>query len=61
MSGISFKTDKKGKQTAVTIDLKKHRRLWEDFYDSFLIEQRRNEPRIDWETAKKMLNKKRAK
>jgi len=30
MSGIQFLTDEKGRKTAVLIDLKKHRAIWED-------------------------------
>ena len=55
MSGISFVSDEKGKTTAVMIDLKKHRRVWEDFYDRLIIDERKSEPRIKWETAKKIL------
>lgn len=55
MSGISFVSDEKGKTTAVMIDLKKHRRVWEDFYDKLIIESRKNEPRVKWETVKKNL------
>lgn len=55
MSGISFVSDEKGKTTAVMIDLKKHRRVWEDFYDRLIIDERKSEPRIKWETANKIL------
>ena len=34
-------------------DLKKQRRLWEDFYDRALAKQRASEPRESLETAKK--------
>lgn len=57
MNGINFVTDDKGKPTAVLIDLKKHRQVWEDVYDSILIEKRKSEKRIPWETAKKILAK----
>jgi hypothetical protein len=30
MTGIKFITDEKGRKTAVIIDLKKHKALWED-------------------------------
>jgi hypothetical protein len=45
MKGIQFLIDDQGEKTAVLIDLKKNRNLWEDFYDRTLAEQRRNEPR----------------
>lgn len=52
-NGFRFLVDEKGDKTAVLIDLNKHRRLWEDFYDLMMIEARRNDPRLDWETSKK--------
>ncbi|MCL4706319.1 hypothetical protein KJ068_14210 [bacterium] len=58
-NGFRFLIDEKGDKTAVLIDLNKHRRLWEDFYDLMMIEARRNDPRMDWKTAKKQLLTKR--
>lgn len=58
MSGISFVTNEKGKKTAVIIELSRHKRLWEDFYDTLLIEQRKNEERIPWDKAKDLLRRK---
>ena len=37
--------DDTGRKTAVQIDLKSQARLWEDFYDRALAEQRASEPR----------------
>ena len=45
MEGIQYVLDDKGEKTAVLIDLKKHRDLWEDFYDVALARERMNEPR----------------
>ena len=45
MRGIQFLTDEAGHKTAVLIDLKRNRVLWEDFYDTLLARKRRNEPR----------------
>ena len=45
MSGIQFLTDEAGHRTAVLIDLKRNRVLWEDFYDTLLASKRWNEPR----------------
>ena len=45
MSGIQFLTDEAGHKTAVLIDLKRNRVVWEDFYDTLLARKRRNEPR----------------
>lgn len=45
MEGITFAVDDKGRRASVIIDLKKHAALWEDIYDSLLVEQRKGEPR----------------
>jgi len=58
-NGFQFIVDADGNKTAVLVNLKKHRRLWEDFYDLLIVESRREEPRIDWQTAKQRLLKKR--
>jgi hypothetical protein len=44
MTGISYLVDDAGKKTGVIFDLRKHRRIWEDFHDHLLIESRRHEP-----------------
>ncbi len=43
MSGIQFVTDEKGRKIAVQIDLRKHRALWEEFWDGLVSESRRRE------------------
>ena len=48
MTGIQFLTDNKGRKTAVVIDLKKHRALWEDFWDGLVSESRRKEKSIPY-------------
>ena len=45
MPGIEFLIDQKGRKKAVLIDLKKHKGLWEDLFDTYVARQRRNEPR----------------
>ena len=45
MSGIQFLIDETGHRTAVMIDLKRNKAVWEDFYDTLLARKRRNEPR----------------
>ena len=45
MNGVRFIVDSEGKKTGVVINLKKHGRLWEDIYDSWLAEKRKHEPR----------------
>ena len=52
MTGIQFLTDEKGRKVAVQIDLRKHRALWEDFYDGLISEQRRNEKTVPFENDK---------
>jgi hypothetical protein len=49
MTGIQFVTDEKGRKTAVQIDLKKHRAIWEDFWDGLVSESRRKENGIPYE------------
>ena len=44
MTGIQFLTNEAGHKTAVLIDLKRNRVLWEDFYHTLLATKRRNEP-----------------
>jgi len=57
MTGIKFVMNGKGEPTAVQIDLKRHGRLWEDFYDNLICEQRKNEPRVSWQTVKRRLKR----
>lgn len=45
MSGVQFMIDDHGRKTAVVIDLRKNRDLWEDFYDRLLVQERDHEPR----------------
>ncbi|MBI3679716.1 MAG: hypothetical protein HY235_04905 [Acidobacteria bacterium] len=52
MTGIQFVTDEKGRKVAVQIDLRKHRALWEDFYDGLVSEQRRKEKGVPFEIVK---------
>ncbi|MBC8286049.1 MAG: hypothetical protein H8E42_01105 [Nitrospinae bacterium] len=55
MEGIQYIIDDKGKKKAVIIDLKKHGQLWEDLEDSFIADQRADEPRETLETVKEKL------
>ena len=59
MTGIQFLTDKKGRKVAVQIDLRKHRAVWEDFYDGMISERRRKEKGIRFESVKADLIKRR--
>ena len=49
MKGIQYVVDDSGHLTAVVIDLSTHAELWEDVYDSYLIEHRLNEPTESFE------------
>jgi len=49
MTGIQFVTNERGIKTGMLIDLKKHRRVWEDFYDGLIAEQRRAEPDLPYD------------
>jgi hypothetical protein len=49
MTGIQFVTDGKGRKTAVLIDLKKHKAIWEDFWDGLVSESRRKGKSIPYE------------
>ena len=53
MKGIEFLIDEDGKKKAVLIDLKRHRELWEDFYDTLLAKERESEPRESFQEVKK--------
>ncbi len=57
MKGVEFVIDEMGKKRAVLIDLKRHRELWEDFYDGLVSEQRRKEKGVPFETVKANLIK----
>ena len=55
VKGVQFVIDDSGRKTAVQIDLKKHRRLWEDFYDRALLKERALEPRETLESIKQRI------
>ena len=48
MTGIQFVTDEKGRRMAVQIDLRKHKAIWEDFWDGLVAESRRKEKSIPY-------------
>jgi len=58
MKGVSYLTDESNEKIAVQIDLKKNRKLWEDFYDYTLAVKRKNEPTKEWIKVKAGLRKK---
>jgi hypothetical protein len=49
VTGIQFFIDDKGHRVAVQVDLKKHRAIWEDFWDGLISESRRKEKSIPYE------------
>ena len=53
MSGITFLIDSHGKKTAAVIDLRRHRKLWEDFHVTVQAETRAAEPRESLEAVKR--------
>ena len=53
LKGIDFIVDKDGEKKAVIINLKQHRALWEDFYDTLLAQERQNEPRETLDEVRK--------
>ena len=59
MKGVRFVSDEAGNKTAVLIDLRRHRRIWEDLYDAMVAESRKHEPRVPWEDVKQRLRAKR--
>lgn len=56
MEGIQFVINDDGEKTAVLIDLNRHSKLWEDFYDLVTADMRANEPRESLESVKKQLS-----
>ena len=58
MKGVSYLTDETNEKLAVQIDLKKNRKLWEDFCDFTIAAKRKSEPTKDWTKVKAELTKK---
>jgi hypothetical protein len=59
MIGIAFMVDERGRKTAAVIDLQRHGRAWEDFYDTLLAGSRAHEPRESLASVKHRLKLKR--
>ncbi len=55
MKGVQFIVDERGEKTAVVIDLKRHRALWEDFHDIATARSRSEEPRETLDEVKRAL------
>jgi len=61
MKGISYITDGKNNKKAVVIDIKtieQHEEEVHEFIDVLIAESRKNDEKMSWEDAKKLLNKK---
>lgn len=57
MDGIQYIVTEQGDKTAVLIDLKKYKSIWEDFYDLLVAKSRENEPRVSLQDVKDKLIK----
>ena len=57
MPGVEFLVNDRGEKRAVLIDLKKHRALWEDLYDAYVVQSRRREPRESLVQVKRLLKR----
>ena len=55
MSGIQFVVNDQGEKTAVVIDIRKHAKVWEDFYDRMIGHDRFKEPRESLESVRNKL------
>jgi hypothetical protein len=55
VKGVEFVIDDDGQKKAVTIDLKTHGEIWEDFYDTLLVKERESEPRESLKEVKKKI------
>jgi len=58
VKGIQFLVDDTGEKKAVLIDLKKYGDLWEDLYDSILVQDRQDEPRESLDVVRERLRRK---
>lgn len=55
MDGVQFFVDEKGEKKSVLLDLRKHRGVWEDIYDTLIAKSRAKEPRESLAEVKKLL------
>ncbi len=53
IEGVDVVVDPAGERKAVLIDLRRHRELWEDFYDALLVQERADEPRESLDQVKR--------
>jgi hypothetical protein len=57
VNGIQFVSNEAGEKVGVLIDLRKHREIWEDFYDCLIALRRSQEPRESLASVKKRLSR----
>ena len=57
IKGVQFVVDDRGERTAVVIDLRKHRDLWEDFCDRAGAKEREGEARETLASVKQRLSR----
>ena len=57
MKGVQYLVDENGKPRSVLIDLKRHGKMWEDFQDLLISQNRREEPRESLEQVESRLRK----
>ena len=55
VKGIQYVVDESGNKTAVQLDLTLYGEIWEDFYDSLIAENRKDEPRETLDEVKQRL------
>jgi hypothetical protein len=60
LEGIYFLIDTSGRKVAVQIDLEMHGALWENIYDSLMMDQRDQEDRESWPEVKKQMRRRRS-
>jgi len=61
MKGVSYITDSKNNKKAVVIDIKtieQHEEEVHEFIDVIIAESRKNDEKMSWEDAKKILRRK---
>jgi len=61
MKGVSYITDSKNNKKAVVIDIKtieQHEEEVHEFIDVLIAESRKNDEKMNWENAKKLLKRK---
>jgi hypothetical protein len=55
LRGVKYLSDSKGRRTAVVIDLRQNRALWEDFVDVATARSRAGEPHVSLATVRRRL------